>query len=260
MHKSPIARLDENATHWSSLGAVLAGVALLLGLADYAYCGAATGPHTAEKPLMLEAEGGAKPVAAPNRNKTAQRVSPPESSGPKWSELTPAQQLALKPLLANWDSLSEARKRKWLAMSNNYAQMSNAEQSKLQSRMTEWVTLSAQQRNQARLNYVQARTISPTEKQAKWEAYQALSPEEKRVLATKAPAVTKGAAPAVKPVAPQQLTVVPTSRQSVKPGQKIATATNKIDQKTLLPRPEKSTALAATVPAPAAPVRLAPPQ
>jgi hypothetical protein len=164
--------------------------------------------------------------------------------------LTPGQQVALKPLLANWDGLPESRKRKWLALSRNYAQLPAAEQAKLQSRMTEWVALSVQQRNQARLNYAKAKDVPATEKQAKWQAYQALSPEERRKLATKVPNPPKGAAPAVKPVAPQQLTVVPTSAHSVNPGQKISTAANKIDQKTLLPRPEVHATHAASAPAP----------
>lgn len=163
------------------------------------------------------------------------------TSGPRWSELTPAQQTALKPLVANWDGLTESHKRKWLSLSRNYPNMTAAEQAKLQSRMTEWVTLSAQQRTQARLNYANAKTISPSEKKAKWQAYQALSAEEKRKLATKAPPPPKGAAPAVKPVPTDQLTVVPTSRHSAKPGQKIAASPNKVDKNTLLPRPRAST-------------------
>ena len=61
--------------------------------------------------------------------------------------------------------------------------MSGAEQAKLHSRMTEWAALSPQQRTQARLNFAETKQLSPDDKKAKWEAYQALPPEEKRKLA-----------------------------------------------------------------------------
>jgi hypothetical protein len=184
----------------------------------------------------------AKTASTPMRPLATTAKPGMETARPLWSELTPAQQLALTPLFATWNTLSEPHKRKWLAVSKNYSQLPGTEQVKLQSRMSEWATLSAQQRAQARINFAQTKTISPIEKQAKWQAYQALSPEEKSKLAVKAAVPPKGAAPAVKPSASQQLTVVPTSHQSVRPGQKISTVENRIDQKTLLPRHEKAPA------------------
>jgi hypothetical protein len=75
--------------------------------------------------------------------------------------------------------------------------------------MNEWVTLSPQQRAQARLNFARTKELSkqltPEEKKAKWQTYQALSPEEKQKLAAKASPKPVGAATAVKPVAPQKL-------------------------------------------------------
>jgi hypothetical protein len=233
MRSSPFPLLQRFG--WQ-LGALLLGGSLLLFYPGSARCGAASGPHGAPKAAASE------PIAPVKT----------EAARPLWAELTPAQQIALKPLLANWNSLSESRKRKWLALSKNFEQLPVAEQVKLQSRMTEWVALSVQQRNQARLNFAKAKDIPATEKQAKWQAYQALSPEEKSKLAVKAATPPKGAAPAVKPVPPQQLTVVPTSAQSVKPGQKIATSAGKIDQKTLLPRPEVHATPAALAPVPSA--------
>ena len=57
--------------------------------------------------------------------------------------------------------------------------MSGAEQAKLHSRMTEWAALSPQQRTQARLNFAETKQLSPDDKKAKWEAYQALPPGRK---------------------------------------------------------------------------------
>ena len=69
------------------------------------------------------------------------------------------------------------------------------------------------QRAAARLNFAKAKELSkeltPEEKKAKWQTYQALSPEEKAKLAAKATPKPTGAATAVKPVEPQKLAVTP---------------------------------------------------
>lgn len=166
-----------------------------------------------------------KPVVVAQAPKAAK----PAPAGPAWKELTPTQHEALKPLGASWAGLSEGHKRKWIALSQNYAKMAPSEQVKLHSRMTEWAALSPQQRTQARFNFAETKAFSPDEKKAKWEAYQALSPEEKKKLAAGAARKPVGAAPAVKPVAPQKLASTPKApkgaeRQSAKPLPKIATA------------------------------------
>lgn len=147
------------------------------------------------------------------------------ASGPDWSQLTPSQQQALAPLASSWNTgMSEAQKRKWLEISKNYSALTPQGQATLNSRMNEWVALSPQQRAQARLNFGKTKELSkqltPEEKKAKWEAYQALSPEEKQKLAAKASPRPTGAATAVKPVAPQKLASVPAQSAS-KPAPKI---------------------------------------
>lgn len=135
------------------------------------------------------------------------------ASDTSWAELTPEQQQALMPLASSWSSIHEPQKRKWLEIAKNYRTLTPDEQGKLKSRMNEWVALSPQQRTQARLNFGKtkelSRQLTPEEKKAKWEAYQALSPEEKQKLAAKASPKPSGAAPATKPVAPQKLAVLP---------------------------------------------------
>ena len=144
-----------------------------------------------------------------NKNLTAT----PAMAKPYWSELTPVQQQALKPLAMSWSTISEAQKRKWLKISKNYVTLQPADQATMHSRMNEWVTLSPQQRAQARLNFAKTNELStqltPDEKKAKWETYQALSPEEKEKLVAKGTPKTSGAATAVKPVSPQKLVAVP---------------------------------------------------
>lgn len=145
------------------------------------------------------------------------------ASGPSWAELTPQQQQALAPLASSWNTISEPQKLKWLGISKNYRALTPEGQATLNSRMSEWVALSPQQRAQARLNFGKtkelSRQLTPEEKKAKWKAYQALSPEEKQKLADKASPKPSGAATAIKPVAPQKLAVLPADNN--KPAPKI---------------------------------------
>ncbi|ADU36748.1 DUF3106 domain-containing protein [Variovorax paradoxus] len=128
---------------------------------------------------------------------------------PLWSELTAEQQLALKPLVSHWTTMNTGQKRKWLALSRNFATMSTDDQVTLHSRMIEWAALSNQQRAQARLNFAEVKRLPADERKAKWEQYQALSEEEKRKLAERAPAKPRGAAIPVRPVSSQKLVPVP---------------------------------------------------
>jgi hypothetical protein len=158
---------------------------------------------------------------------------------PVWRDLSPSQQQALAPLAAHWDTLNEAQKRKWIALSANFPRMSGEEQAKLHSRMTEWAALSPQQRSIARLNYGAAKKLSPDDKKAKWEAYQALPPEEKKKLAAKA-AKPPATAAALRPVPAEKLAVVP--KPQPRPASKaprIAAAPNQVDNRTLLPQPQQ---------------------
>lgn len=170
----------------------------------------------------------AKPAATASAPAPAKSAAKAVVSRPSWAELTPMQQQTLKPLAASWNTtISEAQKRKWLEISKNYPSLSAEEQAVMHSRMNEWVTLSPQQRAQARLNFARTKELSkqltPEEKKAKWETYQALSPEEKQKLAAKANPKPAGAATAVKPVPPQKLAPVPPhpAKAASKPAPKI---------------------------------------
>lgn len=142
------------------------------------------------------------------------------SSKPLWTELNPSQQQALKPLEQNWTTINEDQKRKWLELSKNFSALSVDDRAIMHSRMKEWVSLSPQQRAAARLNFGKtqelALELTADEKKAKWEQYQALSPEEKQRLATTGNARPAGAAAAIKPVEKQKLApVAPTKIQTV---------------------------------------------
>ncbi len=105
------------------------------------------------------------------------------SSSLGWRSLTNEQKLALKPLVAHWNTLGDTQRRKWIALSANFQTLSSVEQEKLHSRMTDWIFLSQQQRSQARLNFSQSKQLPQSHKTATWQAYQALSQEEKQKLA-----------------------------------------------------------------------------
>jgi hypothetical protein len=159
-------------------------------------------------------------------------------SKPTWSELTPAQQAALKPLAGPWSTLGEAHKRKWIALSQNFPTLPPAEQARMHSRMTEWALLSPQQRTQARLNFAETKKVPSDDKKAAWEEYQALPPEEKRKLAAQAskpPAPATAAA--VQPVPQQKLANVPKPKKNDPRTPRIASVPSQVDQNTLLPPP-----------------------
>jgi len=191
--------------------------------------------------MSAQAQLPTSPAAGNSRARPAPakavRAEPKEESKPDWSELTPAQQQALRPLGASWNSLAEAHKRKWIALSKNYAKLPPPEQALLHSRMSEWAALSPQQRTQARLNFAETKKVPADDKKAMWEAYQALPPEEKRKLAAGATAVKPPPPPtaaAVKPVPRDKLAKVPQRKPNARaPG--LAAAPNQVDHNTLLP-------------------------
>ena len=198
----------------------------------------------APTPIKTQAPAKLPPSGTPTTSPGLGKALP---SKPAWQDLTPAQQLSLKPLAANWNALDESHKKKWLAIASSYPTLAPIEQAKLHSRMTEWVTLSGKQRIQARLNFAQSKQLTPTQKAATWQAYQALSPEEKKKLATSATPKPVGAAAAVKPVLPQKLATVPVTRQTPKQTAKIAVPNHAVNRNTLLPQTPPA---AAPVPTP----------
>ncbi len=163
-------------------------------------------------PVPAAAAPGTERAAAPSEaGRTAAPAKAPasRSTATQWARLTPAQQAALKPLETQWDGLSDPQKRKWLALSRNYASLPAEEQETMHARMTGWVALSPRERAQARLNFAEVKRLPPDERKAQWEAYQALSEEEKRQLAAKAAARPHSAAVALRPVPAQKLVQLP---------------------------------------------------
>ena len=107
-------------------------------------------------------------------------------AGPKWSELTPAQRSSLKPLERDWATIDADRKQKWIEIAGRMPGMPKAERERVEARMTEWARLSPLERGRTRLAFQEAKRVAPQDRQAQWEAYQALPAEQKRQLAARA--------------------------------------------------------------------------
>ena len=201
MRRSSVSRTDaSHPLRPPTSGAVIWALALAvaafgLTLAD-AQTRSVSPPGDSAQPAHTAASSSAATKAVP-------------ATKPYWSELTAEQRQALQPLASHWHALNASHKRKWLALSRNYADMSADDRTTLHSRMIEWAALSNQQRAQARLNFAEVKRVPADELKAKWEQYQALSEEEKRRLAERAPAKPRGAAIPVRPVPAQKLVTVP---------------------------------------------------
>jgi hypothetical protein len=179
---------------------------------------------------FAHAQPAAKAASAPAIDKA-------ETPSPRWGGLSGAQRQALKPLGSSWNSLSEGQRRKWIALSRNFDKLPAEEQQKLHQRMGEWVKLSPNDRSRARLNFAETERLASDDKQAKWEAYQALSDEERHKLAEQAPRrALPGAATAIRPIPRQRLATMPVAPENQRTMPRISTAPHLINPQTLLPQ------------------------
>ena len=224
----------------AAIAAVLAGAAWAAEFQD-PQPAPAPASGVVQAPLSTQASKPSVVTKAPIRPTQVRTAPPPRAEArPTWAELTPQQQASLAPLATTWRTLGEAHKRKWLALSENFHTMPPAEQARLHSRMTEWAVLSPHQRTTARLNFADAQKVSPVDKRAKWEAYQALPPEEKKRLA--AGAAAKPAAPptalAMQPVPQQKLARIPRPRRAASAARMavLPVLPGRVDNNTLLPQ------------------------
>jgi hypothetical protein len=106
--------------------------------------------------------------------------------GARWADLQPAQQLALKPLEREWSTIDVRSKRKWQELAVRFPKLTPAEQSRVQERMTAWAKLTPRERTEARLHFQEAKQLPAQDRKERWDAYQALSPEQKQQFAERA--------------------------------------------------------------------------
>jgi hypothetical protein len=100
-----------------------------------------------------------------------------------WQALSPSQKEILAPLEHDWSLLEPRRQQKWLEVAARFPAMPADERARVRERMVEWARLTPAQRTQARMQFQEVRQLPAEERQAKWQAYQALSDEERRRLA-----------------------------------------------------------------------------
>ena len=120
-----------------------------------------------------------------------------------WAELSPAQRQALAPLQRDWSSIDAQRRAKWIELAARYPQLPAEERARMHDRMADWARLSPGERSRARLQFQQSRQLPATEREAQWEAYQALSDDQRQALAQRA---KPGSKPGAAVVAPLQVT------------------------------------------------------
>ena len=110
----------------------------------------------------------------------AQGVIP---NNPSWPSLSVSQKETLATLQEDWNTLSAEQRTKWVQLANRYEKLPEAERERLKSRMSDWAKLSTNDRRVARANFIKSLDIPNDKKSEAWEAYQQLTPEEKKQLA-----------------------------------------------------------------------------
>ena len=102
-----------------------------------------------------------------------------------WQALSPSQRSALAPLQRDWAGIDADRRAKWLEIAARFPAMPVDEQQRVQERMAAWARLTPAERGRARLSFQEAKQLPKEERQARWEAYQALAPEQREALASR---------------------------------------------------------------------------
>lgn len=104
-------------------------------------------------------------------------------NAPAWSDLSPQQRQVLAPLAQQWAAMDDTSRGKWAQVATEYPRLSKKERERLDERLSRWAQMQPIERGQARARFQDARALSPQERQQRWEAYQALSEDERQDLA-----------------------------------------------------------------------------
>ncbi|HZV92316.1 MAG TPA: DUF3106 domain-containing protein [Caldimonas sp.] len=142
-----------------------------------------------------------RPVAVPPHpaavRATGGPVRPRPEEGVRWQKLNAAQRQALAPLAQQWSSIDAPRKQKWLVIAQRFNSLPPLEQARITDRMTAWAKLTPAERGEMRLRYQESRQVRG-DRSARWQAYQQLSPEQRKEFEARA------VLPAVAPTALQK--------------------------------------------------------
>lgn len=135
---------------------------------------------------LVGAPLGASPAHAQGAQASAATQDRAEDDAPEWQALTAEQKRVLRPLAQQWGGMDDTSRDKWLNVADQFKRLSPAEQQRVQTRMVQWSRLPPQERGEARLRFQQSRQLPAAERQRKWEAYQALPPEERQDITRQA--------------------------------------------------------------------------
>lgn len=161
----------------------------------------------------------------------------PVLAGKSWSSLSGPQQQILAPLAAQWPQMDAASRDTWVALAVRYPQLGPAEQQRLKERMSHWAALTPAERQRVHQGFMAAQRVASTERQHKWDQYQALPSEAKQALQERGAKRLMDA-----PATPLKLVVAtPTTPPTVgfadpRALRPLAGATKALDAQTLLPR------------------------
>lgn len=153
-----------------------------------------------------------------------------------WRTLAKRQKQALAPLAGEWHELTAQQKQKWLTLAGNFFELSDDEQVTMHGRMRDWAALSPRQRSQARFHFSSTQSLAVEDKRAQWEAYLALSDQEKKTLSSGPKAPAKSAARSIAP-ANSRLVRPPLLPASAQPALLHIAPARPVHPKTLLPAP-----------------------
>jgi Protein of unknown function (DUF3106) len=189
------------------------------------------------------------PVVASANTQRATPITPSNTvaekaeTGTRWGQLKPNEQHVLTPLKTLWPTLSAGHKNKWISLADRFEKMKPEERIRVTQRMGEWATLKPEQRTIARIQFAEVQALDPQARFDQWQAYQALSTEERSALQMQAAKPKVGVAPAVK-LGPASKSVV-TAQTQQSPAMVDATKSvpkisiDQIDSHTLLPQQEQ---------------------
>lgn len=173
--------------------------------------------------------------------------------GPRWVELKPAQQAALRPLEKEWSGIDARSKQKWVELSARFPKIAAPEQARIQERMAAWAKLTPRERGEARLNFQQAKQLPSGDRMARWEAYQALTPEQRDRLAARAapaPAPSGAARHAPAASAAKGERVMPQAKSNIVPNPALAVPPRTVAPTVVQARPGATTTLITRRPSP----------
>jgi hypothetical protein len=126
-------------------------------------------------------------AAAPGGASSSESILPLpalSSSDPlSWNHLSAQERIALAPFSAQWDKFSDERRRKWMKIASRYSKLTPEGQKRLHERMAEWIRMTPDQRKVARENYQVSKSVPVEKRESAWDAYQKLTPEQKKKLA-----------------------------------------------------------------------------